>query len=85
MSAGYRVVGLDCRGHGSSDKPHDPAAYSLATMATDVRRLFDELHRTGQTIVLVTHESDIAAHAHRQIHLRDGLIERDESMPPRRR
>jgi pimeloyl-ACP methyl ester carboxylesterase len=44
VNAGYRVVGLDCRGHGSSDKPHDPAAYSLVTMATDVRRLLDELH-----------------------------------------
>src|SRR6266567_1635248 len=27
--AGYRVIGLDCRGHGLSDKPHDPASYSL--------------------------------------------------------
>ena len=36
-----------------------------------------ELNRTGQTIVLVTHESDIAAWASRQIHLNDGLVERD--------
>ena len=42
-TAGYRVVGLDCRGHGSSDKPHDPAAYALETMAADVRRLLDHL------------------------------------------
>lgn len=41
--AGYRVVGLDCRGHGSSDKPHDPAAYALELMAVDVRRLLDHL------------------------------------------
>jgi len=40
-------------------------------------RLFKELHSTGQTIVLVTHEQDIAAHAFRQIHLRDGLVESD--------
>src|SRR5260370_22551474 len=46
VNAGYRVVGLDCRGHGSSDKPHDPDAYSLAVMAEDVRRLLDELHAT---------------------------------------
>ena len=39
--AGYRVVGLDCRGHGSSDKPHDAAAYALEIMAADVRRLLD--------------------------------------------
>ena len=43
INAGYRVVGLDCRGHGSSDKPHDPGAYSPAIMAADVRRLLDEL------------------------------------------
>ncbi|MDQ6877536.1 MAG: alpha/beta hydrolase [Candidatus Dormibacteraeota bacterium] len=41
--AGYRVVGLDCRGHGTSDKPHDPAAYALEVMAADVRRLLDHL------------------------------------------
>src|SRR6267143_143882 len=41
--AGYRVIGLDCRGHGSSDKPHDPAAYALEIMAADVRRLVDRL------------------------------------------
>ena len=42
--AGYRVVGLDCRGHGGSDKPHDPAAYALGVMAGDVGRLMDHLH-----------------------------------------
>jgi len=44
--------------------------------------LFDELHRQGQTIVLVTHEYDIAAHAHRIITLRDGLIESDVRRVP---
>jgi pimeloyl-ACP methyl ester carboxylesterase len=43
-SAGYRVVGLDCRGHGRSEKPHDPAAYALEVMAADVRRLLDHVH-----------------------------------------
>ena len=42
-TAGHRIIGLDCRGHGSSDKPHDPAAYSLDIMAADVRRLLDHL------------------------------------------
>ncbi|HKV89136.1 MAG TPA: alpha/beta hydrolase [Candidatus Dormibacteraeota bacterium] len=41
--AGFRVIGLDCRGHGHSDKPHDPSAYSLSTMAGDVARLLDHL------------------------------------------
>jgi pimeloyl-ACP methyl ester carboxylesterase len=41
--AGFRVIGLDCRGHGRSDKPHDPAAYALDVMAADVTRLLDHL------------------------------------------
>ncbi len=43
VGAGYRVIGLDCRGHGRSDKPHDPAAYAIDVMAADVRRLLDAL------------------------------------------
>ncbi len=46
----------------------------------EIMKLFEDLWAAGQTIVLVTHESDIAAHARRQIHLRDGLVERDETM-----
>ena len=41
--AGFRVIGLDCRGHGDSDKPHDPKAYVTPTMAQDVRHLLDHL------------------------------------------
>ena len=39
--------------------------------------LLGELHQKGHTIILVTHEDDIAAHAHRVIRLRDGVIESD--------
>jgi pimeloyl-ACP methyl ester carboxylesterase len=42
--AGYLVLGLDCRGHGSSEKPHDPAAYALELMAADVNRLLAHLN-----------------------------------------
>jgi pimeloyl-ACP methyl ester carboxylesterase len=42
-TAGFRVIGLDCRGHGHSDKPHDRAAYSVEIMAGDVVRLLDHL------------------------------------------
>ena len=42
-NAGFRVVGLDCRGHGHSDKPHDEAAYRVEIMAGDVVRLLEEL------------------------------------------
>ena len=41
--AGRRVIGLDCRGHGHSDKPHDPEAYDRTLMAADVIRLLDLL------------------------------------------
>jgi putative ABC transport system ATP-binding protein len=43
----------------------------------EIMALFDELHRAGQTIVLVTHEHDIAEHAHRAVMLRDGIISSD--------
>jgi putative ABC transport system ATP-binding protein len=43
----------------------------------EIMALFSRLHETGNTIVLVTHEADIAAHAHRTIHIRDGNVERD--------
>ncbi len=43
----------------------------------EIMGLFEELHRKGNTIIMVTHEEDIAKHAHRIIRLRDGLIETD--------
>ncbi len=44
----------------------------------EIMALFARLHEQGNTIILVTHESDIAAHAHRVIRLRDGKVEKDE-------
>jgi pimeloyl-ACP methyl ester carboxylesterase len=41
--AGWKVLGLDCRGHGHSDKPHDPGAYARSTMAADAVALLDHL------------------------------------------
>ena len=55
----------------------EPTGNLDSRTSADVMALFDELHAGGQTILLVTHESDIAAHAERQIHLRDGVIESD--------
>jgi ABC-type ATPase involved in cell division len=43
--------------------------------------LFDELHRKGNTIIMVTHEEDIAGYAHRIVRLCDGLIESDSPNP----
>lgn len=46
--------------------------------SVEIMQLFDEIHANGNTVVLVTHEEDIAAHAHRIIRLRDGVVESDE-------
>jgi putative ABC transport system ATP-binding protein len=43
----------------------------------EIMALFEKLHRAGNTIVLVTHEADVAAYAYRTIHLRDGQVEND--------
>jgi putative ABC transport system ATP-binding protein len=44
----------------------------------EVLGLFDELHASGRTIVLITHEHDVAARARRVVHVRDGLIQSEE-------
>lgn len=43
----------------------------------EIMGLFEEIHKAGNTVILVTHEQDIAQHAHRIVRLRDGLIESD--------
>lgn len=45
--------------------------------SAEIMEVLEKLHDAGQTILLITHERDIAAHASRQIHLLDGLIEQD--------
>ena len=44
----------------------------------EIMGLFEEIHKLGNTVILVTHEQDIAQHAHRIIRLRDGLVESDQ-------
>ena len=45
----------------------------------EIMNLFDEIYQKGNTVILVTHEEDIARYAHRIIRLKDGLIETDNA------
>jgi len=56
----------------------EPTGNLDSATGEEIMRLFKQLHDAGQTIIVVTHEPDIAAHAYRQILLRDGLVERDQ-------
>jgi putative ABC transport system ATP-binding protein len=56
----------------------EPTGNLDSATGEEIMGLFARLHRGGNTIILVTHESDIAAHAHRVIRVRDGHIEKDE-------
>jgi putative ABC transport system ATP-binding protein len=56
----------------------EPTGNLDSKTSIDIMRLFAKIHASGNTIILVTHEEDIARHAHRIIRLRDGQIERDE-------
>ncbi len=55
----------------------EPTGNLDSQTGNEIMALFDELHQRGNTIVLVTHEHDIAEYAHRTIHLKDGLLAGD--------
>jgi len=55
----------------------EPTGNLDSKTGSEIMGLFERLHKAGNTIVLVTHEADIAAYAHRTIHLRDGQVEND--------
>jgi putative ABC transport system ATP-binding protein len=52
----------------------EPTGNLDSTTSQEIMDLFDELHQSGNTVILVTHEADIAAHARRQVVLRDGKV-----------
>src|SRR5690348_1417444 len=58
----------------------EPTGNLDSATGEEIMNLFDRLHQSGNTIVLVTHEHDIAARAHRIIHIRDGRVDRDEPL-----
>lgn len=57
----------------------EPTGNLDSKTSVEIMNLFNQIHAAGNTVILVTHEEDIAAHAHRIIRLRDGIIESDNS------
>ena len=55
----------------------EPTGNLDSKTSVEIMKLFSDIHAQGNTVILVTHEEDIAAYAHRVIRLRDGLIETD--------
>ena len=58
----------------------EPTGNLDSATGNEIMALFERLHEQGNTIVLVTHEHDIALHANRVIHIRDGKVEKDEKV-----
>jgi putative ABC transport system ATP-binding protein len=58
----------------------EPTGNLDSATGNEIMALFERLHQQDNTIVLVTHEHDIAVHAHRVIHVRDGKVEKDEKV-----
>jgi putative ABC transport system ATP-binding protein len=58
----------------------EPTGALDTVTGNEIMTLFERLHEQGNTILLVTHEHDVAMHAHRVIHIRDGKVERDEAV-----
>lgn len=59
----------------------EPTGNLDSKTSEEIMEMLENLHRAGNTIILVTHEPDIAEHAHRVIRLRDGVIESDQINP----
>ncbi len=57
----------------------EPTGNLDSKTSVEIMGLLEEIHQNGNTIILVTHEEDIARHAHRIIRLKDGLVENDQS------
>jgi len=59
----------------------EPTGNLDSKTSVEIMGLFEEIHNKGNTIVLVTHEEDIALHAHRIVRLKDGMVEKDYANP----
>ncbi len=59
----------------------EPTGNLDSKTSVEIMGLFEEIHKLGNTVVLVTHEEDIALHAHRIVRLKDGKVESDQANP----
>ena len=55
----------------------EPTGNLDSKTSVEIMKLFDDIHAAGNTVIIVTHEEEIATHAHRVIRLRDGMVETD--------
>ena len=81
LSGGQRqrvAVGRALVNHPSIILADEPTGNLDSTTSLEIMNLFDEIHAQGNTVILVTHEEDIAEHAHRIIRLKDGEVYSDE-------
>ncbi|GHA28481.1 macrolide ABC transporter ATP-binding protein [Salinimicrobium marinum] len=81
LSGGQRqrvAVGRALVNHPSIILADEPTGNLDSKTSVEIMNLFDDIHKAGNTVILVTHEEDIAEHAHRIIRLRDGIVESDE-------
>ncbi len=80
LSGGQRqrvAVGRALVNHPSIILADEPTGNLDSKTSEEIMNLFNEIHKAGNTVILVTHEEDIAENAHRIIRLRDGIVESD--------
>ena len=84
LSGGQRqrvAVGRALVNHPSIILADEPTGNLDSKTSVEIMNLFDEIHAAGNTVILVTHEEEVAEHARRVIRLRDGMVESDKRNP----
>lgn len=81
MSGGPAAEGCDCAGNCTRRRPvilaDEPTGNLDSGSTKEIMSILKQLHREGRTVILITHDNDIAAQARRVIRIKDGKIEAD--------